>query len=156
MRRFDRSGSLALAALIALAFTSVGARAAPVKDVFEKYNLMGTWAWDCSKPPDARSNWVFVNRLVDANHVQRDFMKNATERGWYSFITEATALGPTEVHVVGTRNGQPTDGIWRVEGGRMVQWQASQAGKKIITDGHYVAGNGGQIPSLNKCGTPGK
>ncbi len=158
MRRFHfhRWRWLALAALSMLMSAAGGARAASVQEVLEKYNLLGTWAWDCSKPADAKSNWVFVNRMVDANHMQRDFMKNATERAWYSVVTEATAIGPTELRVAGTRDGQRTDAIWRVEGTRMIQWEASQGGKKIIANGRYVSGNSAEVPALNKCGAPAK
>jgi len=156
MRRFSLYGSLALAALSALTFGMSGARAESVQQVFEKYNLIGTWAWDCSKPPD-RNNWVFINRAVDANTVQRDYMKSATERGWYATLTQATALGPTEVRVAGTRDGHiKVDGIWRVEANRMFQWEATQDGKKTIANGRYVAGNGAQLQALNKCGASGQ
>lgn len=156
MRGFSLCGSLALAALSALTLDTNGARAESVQQVFEKYGLIGTWAWDCSRPPD-RNNWVFINRAVDANTVQRDYMKSATERGWYATLTQATPLGPTEVRVAGARDGHiKVDGIWRVEANRMFQWEATQDGKKTIANGRYVAGNGAQLQALNKCGASGQ
>lgn len=156
MRRFDMCCSLALALLSASIFGIGGARADSIKDVFEKYNLLGTWAWDCSKPPHERNNWVFVNRAVDANNVQRDFMKNATERVWYAMLTQASAVGPTEVRVAGTRDGKPTESIWRVEKTRMVQWEATQDGKKIIANGRLLSSNSRDIRWLNKCDATGQ
>jgi hypothetical protein len=42
------------------------------QDVFEKYACSG-YANDCTKPA-TRANFYFVNRLVDADHVQHDRM----------------------------------------------------------------------------------
>jgi hypothetical protein len=52
-----------------------------VKAIFEKYNLLGTFAWDCSKPA-SKDNFYYVHRLLDADHVQRDQMSGPTQRDW--------------------------------------------------------------------------
>ena len=156
MRQFNLFCTLALAALSTLAFGMGDARAESVKQVFEKYGLIGTWAWNCSKRPDGRNNWVFVNRVVNDNTVQRDYMRTATERGWFAMLTQATPIGPTEVRVAGTRDGKPIDGIWRVERNRMTQWEATQDGKKIVESGRLVGGNGRTLPWLIKCRPAGQ
>ena len=70
--------AVAVAAISAVAC----AQAASVQEIFEKYNLVGIFAQDCTKPATVQSprngapqNWWFVNRLIDANHAQRDFME---------------------------------------------------------------------------------
>jgi hypothetical protein len=137
---------------VALAFlTAASTQAATVKEIFEKHNLIGTFAWDCTKPVSGDNNWYFVNRVLDADHVQRDFMTDQTTRAWYAIIDRAEERGANEIFGSGTRDGQPIEGIWRVEPNRMLQWEATQAGKKIIAAGKWVA-TGKDMPWLNRCG----
>src|ERR1700732_995950 len=96
-----------------------------VKAIFEKYDLLGMFAWDCGKPPDANNNWFFVNRLLDADHVQRDFMDSPTSRAWYTMIDRASESGQGEISLGGTRDGQRGDRVWRIEKNRMLQWAAT-------------------------------
>jgi Bacterial Ig domain len=124
-----------------------------VKAIFEKYDLLGMFAWDCGKPPDANNNWFFVNRLLDADHVQRDFMDSPTSRAWYTMIDRASESGQGEISLGGTRDGQRGDSVWRIEKNRMLQWAATQAGKQIISGGRWVA-TGKDMPWLNKCTAP--
>jgi len=121
-----------------------------VKAIFEKYDLLGMFAWDCSKPPDANNNWFFVNRLVDADHVQRDFMNSPTSRAWFAIIDQASETGQGEINVGGVRDGARGSSVWRIEKDRMLQWSATQSGKPIISGGRWVA-TGKDMPWLNKC-----
>jgi Serpin (serine protease inhibitor) len=105
---------------------------ASIKDIFEKHGLLGTFAWDCSKPASADKNWYFVNHVDDADHIQLDYMTGATTRAWYSILDKAEERSANEIYVSGTRYGEPTDGIWRVEQNRMLQVESTQGGKKII------------------------
>jgi len=50
------SAAIVLAAPVALAQTSVQA-------MFEKHKLLGTFAWDCSKPAN-KDNLYFVHRVL--------------------------------------------------------------------------------------------
>ena len=122
-----------------------------VKAIFEKYKLLGAQSWDCNKPPDANNNWRFVNRLIDADRVQRDFMTTATNRLWSAILDKADELGLKEISVAGTRNGKRTIGVWRIDGNRMLQWQAEEDGQTLVVDGKWKA-SGKQLPWLNKCG----
>jgi hypothetical protein len=146
-----RSISLAIAAVSATILAASSAHAASVKEIFEKYNLLGTFAWDCTKPPSADNNWYFVNRLMDADHVQRDFMSGPTTRAWFLILDKAAETSANEISVSGTRDGKPTESIWRTERNRMLQWDATQDGKKIITGGKWVT-TGKDMPWLNRCG----
>jgi serpin B len=122
-----------------------------IKDVFEKHNLIGTFAWNCSMLPSANDNWYFVNRVIDADHIQRDYMTGPTTRAWYAILDKAAEKSANEISVSGSRNGKPTDGIWRVEQNRMLQWEATFDGKKLIASGKWVA-TGKVMPWLNRCG----
>jgi hypothetical protein len=124
--------------------------ATSVRAIFEKNNLLGTFAWDCSKQPDRDSNWYFVNRALDADHVQRDFMVGPTTRAWVTIIDQATELGPNEIGWSGIRDGKRSVGVWRLDGTRVRQWRASAQGKDIISDGKLLA-SGKELPWLNAC-----
>jgi hypothetical protein len=118
--------------------------------IFEKYNLLGTFALDCSKPA-SQNNGYFVNRALDAGRVQRDFMQSPTARAWYVIVDQARETGPNQIFLSGTRdNGQPTDGTWRVGPKRVQQWEATLNGRKVIADGKAV-NTGRALPPLNKC-----
>lgn len=147
-------------AVAACGVAAADAQAASVKEVFEKYGLIGTYAWDCSRPPSGDNNWYFVNRLIDADHVQRDYMTGPTTRLWFSIIDKATELKPNEIVISGkitgriagsTVDGQSSDGVWRIEANRMQQWSGTVAGKPIIANGKQIS-TGREIPWLNKCG----
>ena len=79
--------------LLALAASVAGAQAASVKETFESYNLLGTFAWDCGKPA-SKQNHFFVHRAIDANHVQRDMMDSPTARGFLVIVDKATPSKP--------------------------------------------------------------
>ena len=121
-----------------------------VKAIFEKYDLLGMFAWDCSKPPDTNNNWYFVNRLLDADHVQRDFMNSPTSRAWFTIIDQASETGQGEISVSGIRDGSRNNAVWRVEKDRMLTWYSVQFGKENITGGRLVS-TGKDVPWLNKC-----
>jgi hypothetical protein len=133
-----------------LAPSAAQAQNGAVKAIFEKYNLLGMFAWDCSKPPDTNSNWYFIDRLLDADHVQRDFMNSPTSRAWFTIIDQASETGQGEISVSGTRDGGRVDGVWRIEKDRMMQWAATQLGKQTISGGRLV-NTGKDVPWLNKC-----
>jgi hypothetical protein len=141
-----------------LAPSAAQAQNGAVKAIFEKYDLLGMFAWDCSKPPDINNNWYFVDRLLDADHVQRDFMNSPTSRAWFTIIDQASETGQGEISVSGTRDAGRADGVWRIEKGRMMQWAATQSGKQTISGGRMVS-TGKDVPWLNKCAaavTPGQ
>jgi hypothetical protein len=141
-----------LAAFLATA-SAAQEHSGAVKGIFEKYNLIGTFAWDCSKPPSQDNNWYFVNRLLDADHVQRDFMIGTTTRAWAAIIDQASELRTNEIAWSSIRDGQRTVGVWRVDQNRMRQWTATKDGKDIISSGKLVS-TGKDIPWLNNCGSP--
>ena len=143
--------ALTAAALVVAIVVGSPAQAASIKDVFEKHGLLGTFAWDCSKPASGDNNWYFVNRVIDADHVQRDFMTGPTTRTFYSILDKAEERSANEIYVGGTRDGEPTDGIWRLEQNRMLQVEATQGGKKLISGGKWMA-TGKEMPWLNRCG----
>jgi hypothetical protein len=143
-------------AVVAQTQAGVGEQNAPtpsgtVKAIFEKYDLLGTFAWDCSKEPSQENNWYFVNRLLDGGHVQRDFMTGSTTRSWAAIIDQASELKANEIAWSSIRDKARTVGIWHVDGNRMLQWSATVNGKDTISNGKLVA-TGKELPWLYKCG----
>ena len=125
------------------------ARDGAVEAVFEKYKLIGTFAVDCSKPA-SKDNLYFVNRLLDASRVQRDQMSSPTARDYVTIIDKVSELRPNEIAYAGTRDGQPTEGVWRLEANRQIGMEVSMAGKKVISGGRLVS-SGQPVPWLSRC-----
>ena len=145
--------------LTAIASVASAAQAASVKEIFEKYGLLGNFAWDCSRPPSP-DNWSYVNRLIDADHVQRDLMTGPTTRQWMAVFDKASELKPNEVMVSGRITGrlegktvenEPVDGVWRIERNRMQQWASTFQGRPLIVNGRL---SGREVPWSTKCAPP--
>jgi len=134
--------------LLALAASVAGAQAASVKETFESYNLLGTFAWDCGKPA-SKQNHFFVHRAIDANHVQRDMMDSPTARGFLVIVDKATPSKPNEMSVAGTRDGKPFTSVYRVEANRMLVVESTVDGKVEIVGGRLQ--NGRDVPWASKC-----
>src|SRR5262249_33900588 len=128
--------------------------AAPVavRALFEKHKLLGFFAWDCSKPA-SEANPYFAHRALDNDHVQRDLLTSATVRQWVAVIDKAVEVKPNEIAGSGTITGRvggrdydnkPTTGVWRIEPNRLLQWEATVDGQKVIDGGRYT--NGNQVP----------
>jgi hypothetical protein len=134
-----------------LPLSGAQAQSGAVKALFEKYNLLGTFSADCGSPA-SKTNIYYVNRLLDPDRVQRDLMEGPSTRAWYVIINQVRETGPNQIFLSGIRdNNQPTDGTWRIEPNRVLQWEASLGGRKLIADGKLVS-NGRPMPWLNKCG----
>jgi hypothetical protein len=125
-----------------------------VKAIFEKHGLIGTFAWDCSKPA-SEGNRYYVHRALDANRVQRDEMTSQTERKWFIVLDAAKELKPNEITLGGLMTGmaaspQRTDGIWQLEPNRIRIVEATLAGRKVVSQGRLVS-NGREMPLMNRC-----
>jgi hypothetical protein len=156
---FARLIVLQAAVTVTAMLAAASAQAASVEEIFKKYNLLGTFAQDCTKPPTVQTppngpqNWWFVNRLIDANHVQRDFMEGPTTRTFVIMIDNAMELKPNEIRVTGIRDGTITvDNVWHIEQNRTRTWEGIGDTKGKVADGKYVQ-TGRDIPWLTRCGS---
>ena len=142
----------------AATFAPVALGEAPVKTVFEKHKLLGFFAPDCGKPA-SKDNLYYANRL-NGELVQTDQMSSSTDRDFVMFIDKAGEISANEIVVTGTREGQPTNMIWRLEsapgasGMRVRPAEVSWGGKKLVT-GEKLADSGREMPWLQRCGAPG-
>ena len=133
----------------AVTATASAAQSASVKEIFDKYKLFGTFAWNCGKPA-SKDNLYYVNRSLDALSVQRDQMSGPTTRDAVTILDRASEIRASEITVGGTRDGQPTEGLWLLEPNRQLGTEVSIGGKKVISDGKLLS-TGREIPWLNKC-----
>ena len=120
-----------------------------VKAMFEQHNLLGTFAWDCSKPASPQNHY-FIHRAIDDDHVQRDMMEGPTTRGFVVSVDMAVELKPNEISVSGTRDGKPFDSTYRLEANRMLVVESTVDGKVEVAGGRVP--NGGNVPWASKCG----
>jgi hypothetical protein len=147
-KTMDGLSKFAIVVAVAIALPSA-ADAASVKEIFEKHNLVGTFAWDCSKPV-SKNNWYFVNRVIDENHIQRDLMEGESSRTWFVILDRAWEQSANEIGMSGTRGQEPVTGLWRLDGSNVLQWDATRSGKQEVKEGKLVAG-GMAMPRLQKC-----
>ena len=91
-----------------------------------------------------------MHRVIDDNHVQRDMMTGPSTRKFVFVFDNAFALGPNQIGLVGTRDGEPIASTYRVEPNRQLETEATLAGKKVIAKAKFVS-NGRDVPWLNKC-----
>jgi hypothetical protein len=143
-------GALCVTAAALTITAAASAQAATVKDVFEKYNLVGTLAADCSKPGDAKSLYL-INRAIDADHVQIDKMTGPATRDFAMIINTAAETKPNEITLTYTVDDQPYNGVFQVERGRLrIMEQARLNGEKQVAGGRIIKG-GAQTSWYGRC-----
>jgi len=135
------------------------AQAASVQQLFETAGLIGIFSANCSKPASMR-NLYFVNRVIDASHVQHDQMTGPTDRSFAMIIDQATTSKLNELSISGTIETQQLNSVIRFESGRMRMMESTRLttptgrpllhAEKVIVDGHFE--NGIETAWLNKCG----
>lgn len=143
------SARLAFAAAAATIVLGTTAHSATVKEIFEQYGQLGTFAWDCSKPP-SKDNRYFINRVIDDNHVRRETLLGKNEPGNVAVIDKAEPRGPNHISLSGKLDQKPAEAIWYVEPNRQIAFEVSFDGKKVISDAKLVT-NGQQVRWTFKC-----
>jgi hypothetical protein len=130
-----------------------------VKAIYEKYNMLGTFAQDCSRPASPTNNY-YVSRMAGANHVQRDTMDGPTARARFTMIDKVEVVAPNEVRTIGPLTGKignnnfdrtPTDSVWRIEPNRIRFVEVTIGDRKVATGGRFT-GNNQETPWLIRCG----
>jgi hypothetical protein len=142
--------ALAVVALAAFHSRIVTAETAPsVPALFTKYDLIGTFAVDCSAPVSPQNTYD-VYRVLGSNHVQADQMVGPTERRSAMLVDRAAESGPNQLTIGGTIDTQRLDIVMRIEEGRRRIMEISTSGKKIIAGGRSTEGGKG-VSWYHKC-----
>jgi hypothetical protein len=149
------------ATLAAFACIASAAQADSVKQIFEKYGLLGSFGAGCAASRPARKIGSSTNRSIDPHHVQRDLMTGPGTRQWVAVFDKASELKPNEIlvrrpdHTDASRDktveNEPVDGVWRIEQDRMQQWRPRFQGKPLIVNGRL---HGRELPWSKKCAVP--
>ncbi len=133
------------------AAASPASAAGTVRGLFEKYDLIGTFAADCSMPV-SRENQYIVHR-VNADYVQRDSMIGPSTRADASLINSAVEPALNELDVSMTNDRGRTNELMRL-GYR--QWRLMKSvrdnGERPIASGRATQGARMESPWLKKCG----
>jgi len=130
---------------------AVATGAATVKALFEKHDLIGTFAADCTSSVSEQNQYV-VHR-VNGDYVQRDSMTGPATRSDASLIDTAREAGPKELSLSWANEGGRTNVVMRVESR---QWRFIEStrenGEKLISGGYATQGARRESPWLKKCG----
>ena len=153
----NRTGWLIRTACAALAVSCLtvsgaGAQDSSAKTVFENYQLLGIFAFDCGKPASA-NNYYYVHRLLDPGHVQRDRMIGTDSRDYAYVIDRALVMTPNQVSLngirsEGSRKGEFIKEVWRVEPNRIMTIEQTIGGNTVISGARF---NGRSVPRYNRC-----
>jgi hypothetical protein len=124
-----------------------------VKSLFEKRNLVGIFAVDCSKPP-SRDNEYVVHEIIDPSHVQRTSVKGTEGNPEEMIVDSAVELKSNEIAFSGRKldfaskkpdRGMPIFGEWRIEPGRMLELRRWE----IYDQHYYLRVSGGKSLTAN-------
>jgi hypothetical protein len=126
------------------------ARADSAKALFERHDLITTFAVECSKPA-APNNLYYVNRALDEQRVQRDQMSGPTKRDFVIILDHGEDRGPNAIFASGTLDNQPFEATWLVAAGRMRGMESKIGGRVRISGGRLV-GSGVETSWLHRCG----
>jgi len=144
-----RSIATALVTATTWLFHSPG-QAATVRELLEKYDLMGTLASDCSKPVDPKNPYL-NNRAIDTDHVELDRMVGTTQRESATIVDKASESNRNEITVSATINYDRYDMVFRAENARMrIMELLHSNGQKLITGGRYSPGTA-ETPWFHRC-----
>jgi Tfp pilus assembly protein PilF len=129
---------------------STPATAPTVKELFDRYGLLGIFAPDCSKPVSGENEYV-VHR-PNSDFVQRDSMTGATVRSEAILIDSGTELRPNELSLGWTDEHGRISAIMRIASG---QWRLMEStrdnGEKLVSGGRATQGAGSESAWLKKC-----
>jgi hypothetical protein len=140
--------SLAPVALLFLALCP--AHAATVQEVFKKFDLLGNWSADCTKPVGPQNPYV-THRALGADRMQRGPMFDSTTPPTLFVVDQAAEGKPGELAFSFKDGKNRVNLVVRVEHNRMrTMERALDNGQKPIVNGRQ-ADDGRDTPWFNKC-----
>jgi hypothetical protein len=131
---------------------AAGAEAASVQALFERYGMVGTWAFNCAQPASEQNPYIYY-RVVDPEHVARDTQNNPANRTNASVAEFLVESNPNEVVIVVKTERGRTNLTVRLERKRMRTFQSTRdSGEKVIVNGHFTV-NDVETLWYSKCGS---
>lgn len=135
---------------------------AAAKAIFDRHKLIGTFAEDCSKDPSDANQYI-VHRLVGADRIERDQMKDRNARSYAAFVEDAEELTGNDVSMTivimeslnAQMKGWKMQLITRLDDDRIRLMQSGAltgpyAGRTNIFAGK-ASGGGGETRWLTRC-----
>ncbi|MGH6771413.1 MAG: hypothetical protein ACRECO_20625 [Xanthobacteraceae bacterium] len=127
------------------------AQAQSASDIFQFYQLIGSFSINCGKPA-AAGNPYSVYRTLDDGNVQFDMMIGPKRRRSSYTIDVAVEVSQNDIEISMTDGNQRFDVVYRVEDGRIRTMESiRESGDQIIAEGRSVA-NGAPTQWFRKCG----
>jgi len=146
---------VAVLVAVALSFVSSGADAASVEDVFQQFNLFGTWAANCDEPATPQNPRVSIatpsaGLVLEDHDLGPDFAVNR-----YSILSaeqlSATSLAVEVIFQPGTEVEERQRLVFAVrDNTRRTLFNQTDSGKVRVKDGVALA-RGTKTPLLRKC-----
>lgn len=137
-----------LASLVVVAAAVVPARANTDSDMLRKVDVLGTWAYDCSRPSGADNAVLVYSAPTTGEAPLEHLMMGELDR--VTPVTHVAVLNDGKVQWT-----QPTESgtltvVNLIETGRLKTWSSkSAAGEVFIADGKFAAGD--EAPWFNRC-----
>jgi hypothetical protein len=145
-----------VASIVALIlFTASAAEAASVREVFERYGLLGTFAVDCRRPVSPENHYT-IFRALDAGRVQIDLMVGPRQRQYAYVIDRAEARGSNIIAISMANEQQRLNLVYRVEGKRLRTMESARAAGPTIVAGGVFTANRMPTPWIIKCRAGGR
>lgn len=116
-------------------------------DLLRKLDVLGTWAFDCSREP-APDNAVLTYQAGDGEAPTERLTMGEVDR--VSPLTDVVLLADGKIRWVQRTESGTLTIVNLVESGRLKTWSSkSAAGEVFIADGKFAAGD--DAPWFNRC-----
>jgi hypothetical protein len=118
------------------------------REVLQKHNLLGVFAWDCGRPPSDR-NWYTMRRPIKGNRVEQAIVTRPG-RPSVTVFDKASQTADNTIAVSGTRGKKAVSSSWVLDGRRMREAEATADGQPEIADATWVR-DGRAVIWSQKC-----
>jgi hypothetical protein len=118
------------------------------REVLQKHNLLGVFAWDCARPPSDR-NWYTMRRPVQGDRVEQSIVANPG-RPAVTIFDKASETAEDTIAVSGTRGKKAVASSWKLDGRRVREVEATADGQPEIADATWVR-DGRAVAWSRKC-----
>jgi Caspase domain len=126
------------------------AQGGSVKAVFEKYDLLGPFAIDCTRPASSK-NLYHVHRAIDDNRIQAEQVSGLTAPDFTMVFDRIVAARPNQLVVSGTISSRRYTVVLRLDKGRKRTVEMTLEPNLRIISGGRRLNTGETLPWHHKC-----